>query len=103
MRVRLLPNVRIPIIEVDLPAIELPEFPPKPLKLDERQVEVLRYALMDDLSDVIPIIGDVLSDVAYAELRKRLTPEEYERFVEENKWLPSTLAVIKVFAESVKS
>jgi len=60
MKVRLLPEVRIPLIDVSLPSVELPEFPPKPLKLDERQLEALRYALMDDLSDFIPIIGDVL-------------------------------------------
>jgi len=54
---------------------------------------------MDDLGDIIPIVGDVASDLAYKELKKTLTPDEYERFTEENKWLPSTLAVIKVFSE----
>jgi hypothetical protein len=28
-----------------------------------------------------------------------MKPEEYERFVKENKWLPSVLAALKVFAE----
>ncbi|MEM4976663.1 MAG: hypothetical protein QXT64_04995 [Desulfurococcaceae archaeon] len=99
MKIRLLPEVKIPLVDVKLPAVELPEFPPKPLKLDERQIEALRYAIMDDLADIVPFIGDVLSDVAYAELRNRLTPDEYEKFIEENKWLPSTLALLKVFAE----
>ena len=100
MKVRLLPEVKIPLIDVSLPAIELPEFPPKPIpKLDERQINALRYAIMDDLAGVIPVVGDSLSDIACAELKKKLTPSEYEQFLQENKWLPSTLAVLKVFTE----
>lgn len=98
--VRILREVRIPILNVELPSIELPDIPPRIPKLDERQVEALRYALMDDLADLLPVIGDIAADVAYAELKRRLTPSEYEKFVKENKWLPSTLAVLKVFAES---
>ncbi|MEM1871060.1 MAG: hypothetical protein QW517_08095 [Thermofilaceae archaeon] len=99
MKIRLLPEVRIPLVDVKLPAIELPEFPPKPPELNERQIGLLRYAIMDDLGEVIPFVGDVLSDVAYAELKSRLTKDEYDRFVEENKWLPSTLALLKVFMD----
>jgi hypothetical protein len=100
MRIKILDKLKIPFIEVELPSVELPDFPPKPLpRLDERQREVLRYALMDDLADVIPFAGDVASDLAYAELKRLMKPEEYERFVKENKWLPSVLAALKVFAE----
>ncbi|MEM4701778.1 MAG: hypothetical protein QXZ51_06505 [Candidatus Bathyarchaeia archaeon] len=100
MPIKVLEKLKIPVLEVELPSVELPDFPPKPLpKLDDRQREVLRYALMDDLADVIPFAGDVASDMAYAELKRLMKPEEYERFVKENKWLPSVLAALKVFSE----
>ncbi|MEM2195206.1 MAG: hypothetical protein QW803_12160 [Candidatus Methanomethylicia archaeon] len=99
MKIKLLPEVNIPLINVSLPSIELPEFPPKIPKLDERQIDVLRYAIMDDLADIVPFIGDVLSDIAYAELKKKLTIDEYEQFLKDNKWLPSTIAVLKTFTE----
>jgi hypothetical protein len=99
MPIKVLERLRIPLLEVELPSVELPDFPPRIPKLDDRQVEVIRYALMDDLGGAIPVVGDLLSDVAYAEVRRLMRPEEYERFVHENKWLPSALAALKVFAE----
>ena len=54
---------------------------------------------MDDIADIIPFAGDVASDVAYAEIKRLMTPDEYERFVRENKWLPSILAALKGVAE----
>jgi hypothetical protein len=100
MPIKILEKLKIPLLEVEFPSVELPDFPPRPPpRLDERQREVLRYALMDDLADVIPFAGDVASDLAYAELKRLMKPEEYERFVKENKWLPSVLAALKVFAE----
>jgi len=98
-RLRVLPRIRVPLLDVTLPEVELPEFPPSIPKLDDRQLEALRYAVMDDVGDKIPVIGDILSDVAYREIVNLLTPEEYVRFLEYNKWLPSSLAVLKVFAE----
>jgi hypothetical protein len=100
MPIKILEKLKIPLLEVEFPSVELPDFPPRPPpRLDERQREVLRYALMDDLADVIPFAGDMASDLAYAELKRLMKPEEYERFVKENKWLPSVLAALKVFAE----
>lgn len=100
MPIKILEKLKIPVLEVSLPSIELPDFPPKPLpKLDNRQREVLRYALMDDLADFIPLAGDVASDIAYAEIKRLMKPEEYNKFVEYNKWLPSVLAALKVFSE----
>ncbi len=95
---RLLPKWRVPLIGVELPEITLPEFPKAP-RLDERRIEILRHAIADDLGDLVPVIGDLVSDTSYAEMRKKMTPEEYERFVEENKVLPSSLATLKVFME----
>jgi len=94
-----LPKIKIPLIDVEMPEISIPEFPPKLPKLDERQMEIVRYAVMDDLADIIPFFGDVAADLAYAEIKKKMTPEEYEKFIEENKTLPSTLAALKVFSE----
>lgn len=100
MPIKILEKLKIPLLEVEFPSIELPDFPPKPPpQLDERQRDVLRYALMDDLADVVPFAGDFASDMAYAELKRLMSSEEYERFVKENKWLPSVLAALKVFVE----
>ena len=97
--IKLLPEIKIPLVNVSFPPITLPDLT-KPLKLDERQMEVLRFAAMDDLADIIPFAGDIGSDLAYAELKKQMTPDEYERFIENNKILPSSLAVLKTFAET---
>lgn len=100
---KILHKFRIPLIGVSLPEISLPdEFPPKPPKLDERQVEALRYAIQDDVADLIPVVGDVGSDLAFKELTEKLTPEEYKDFLEVNKLLPSSLSVLKIFSEKAK-
>ena len=58
---------------------------------------------MDDLGDIIPVIGDVLADTAYKELMSKLTPEEYKLFLENNKLLPSSIAVLKTFTDIKRS
>jgi hypothetical protein len=100
MPIKILERVKIPFVEVELPTVALPDIPPKIPKLDERQREAFRYAVMDDVADIIPFVGDVAADLAYAELKRILTPEEYEKFVKDNKWLPSSIAVLKVFSET---
>jgi hypothetical protein len=99
MPVKVLDRVRVPVLDVELPSLELPDIPPPPIKLDDRQIEILRFALMDDIGEFIPVVGDILSDTAYAEIRRRMTPDEYEKFLNDNKWLPSTIAALKVFVE----
>jgi len=100
MPIKILEKFKVPILEVEIPEVGLPDIPPKPPpKLDDRQREILRYALMDDVADIIPFVGDVAADLAYAELKRMMTPDEYERFVKENKWLPSSLAALKIFSE----
>ena len=100
MPFKILEKLKLPIIDVELPEITLPDIPPKPLpKLDERQSEILRYAVLEDVADIIPFVGDVAADLAYKELTARLTPDEHRDFREENKWLPSSIAVLKIFTE----
>lgn len=101
-RHRILPKFKIPLVGVEMPDVTLPEFPPKIPKLDREQIDILRYALMDDIADIVPCVGDVGADLAFAELRKRLDPDEFSRFIENNKILPSSLAIIKTFAEKEK-
>ncbi len=96
---KLLHKFRVPLIGIELPEVSLPDIPPKPLKLDERKAEIVRHAIADDLADLVPIAGDFVSDTSYAEIRRQMTPEEYEKFLNDNKALPSTLAALKVFAE----
>ena len=96
---KLLHRWRVPLVDLFAPEVELPEFPPKIPKLDERQTEILRHALADDISGLVPIAGDLISDTSYSRLKELMTPDEYERFVELNKGLPSLLAAARVFSE----
>lgn len=98
-RTKILPKIEIPIVEVRLPAFELPEFPPKVPKLDDREMEIMRHAVLEDLSDLIPVVGDIIADLHYARIKELMTPAEYEDFVEENKTLPSSLAALKTFVK----
>lgn len=97
---KLLHKFRVPLIGIELPEISLPEIPPKPIKLDQRRAEIVRHALADDIADLVPVVGDFVSDTSYAEIRKKMSPEEYEKFMNENKALPSSLAALKVFTET---
>ncbi|MBW2673227.1 MAG: hypothetical protein JRD89_07410 [Deltaproteobacteria bacterium] len=97
---RILPRLRVPLVGIELPELSLPGFPPVPPKLDDRQREVLRHAVLEDLADLVPVAGDALADMHFAEIRRRLRPDEFERFLEDNKALPSGLAVLKTFKEA---
>ena len=102
-RFRVLPELKVPLVGIRTPKIELPEFPPKLPKLNRDQIEAVRYGIMDDVSDLVPVFGDFFSDTAFRELRERLSPEEFDQFIKENQLFPSSLAVLKVFAEKEKS
>jgi len=96
---RILPRLKVPLVGVELPELSLPGFPPSPPRLDDRRLEVLRQAVLEDLADLVPVAGDALADMHFAEIRRRLKPDEFERFLENNKLLPSSLAVLKTFRE----
>ncbi|MBW2671896.1 MAG: hypothetical protein JRD89_00605 [Deltaproteobacteria bacterium] len=94
-----MPKLRIPIAEVHLPEVELPEFPPKLGSLDDRELDLIKYGAMDDIADIVPVVGDIFSDMAYKELVAKMSDEEYKAFLEENKLLPSSLAALKVIIQ----
>lgn len=97
--VTVLPEIRLPILEVSMPEIRIPGFPPPSPKLKQRQVDTLRYTLMDDIGALIPWAGDILSDITVPEIRRLMSSKEYKQFMSDNKLLPSTIAAIKVFIE----
>ena len=99
-------EIPTPFGPVTIPKLReaLPAFPPEVPKMDERRSKAMSHAVAIDLSSVIgwiPIVGDVVADVAEdlhgAELRKLLTEEEMDRYVVEDKVAPSTVALARVF------
>ena len=81
-----------------LPEIDLPDFPPQfpDLSVDKR-TERLRFAFMDDIADFIPI--ETFDDVALLGVKTHSTPEQFDEFMEDREWLPSTIAMLKQFVE----
>lgn len=86
--------------------VRLPEVTPPPSIMphrpDDREKEILRQGLGEDLAffpGLIPVVGaviaDVLGDIHHREITKLLTPEEYGRFAEFNKYLPTSLALAR--------
>ena len=75
-----------------------------PPEIDERRGGALMHAVAVDLSfflGLIPVIGDVVADIVEdlhgAEIRRTLTPEEYNRYLREDKVAPSGLAMLRTF------
>jgi len=89
--------------------VSLPEHKiglPKLPSLDERTRSAMKHAIAMDLSMVpglIPWIGDIISetvsDLHTAELRKVLTPKEYDRFVTYDKINPNTIALMRALGK----
>lgn len=95
------PKVPTPFGEIKLPDLETPpiEVPKKP---DKRDYQLLGHGLGEDLAGVvglIPWVGDIiedaLEDMHHAEIKKILTNEEYSRFAEYNKAMPTTVALAR--------
>lgn len=94
-------EVLTPFGRVKLPRLEPPPSL-RPRAPDDREKEILRQGLGEDLAffpGLIPVVGapiaDVIGDIHHREITKLLTPEEYIRFAEFNKYLPTTLALIR--------
>jgi len=97
-----LPETRVltPFGAVHLPKhkIGLPKLP----SLDARTRSAMKHAVAMDLSMIpglIPWVGDIItetvSDLHTAELRKVLTPKEYDRFETYDKINPNVIALMR--------
>jgi len=90
---------------INLPRIETPIM--RLPSVDDRRKKAVKHAVATDLSGVlsiVPYVGSLLagqiSDLHYAELRKILTPGELDRFIEEDKKIPSNgLALLYSFVK----
>lgn len=90
-------------------AVHLPENKlglPKMPSLDERTRSAMKHAVAIDLSMIpgmIPWVGDVVADVVEdlhgAELRKILTPKEYDEFLKQDKVAPATIAMMRTLTK----
>lgn len=94
-----------PFGKVSLPEhkIGLPKLPP----FDEKSRNAMKHAIAIDLSMVpglLPVVGDVVADVVEdlhaAELRKILTPVQYDEFLKQDKIAPATIAMMRALTKS---
>ena len=70
-----------------------------------RRVEAVNMSIVRDvggwLLGQVPLVGDFLADAyqdnLWADLRRRLTPQEENAFTEVTRWYPDTLALLATF------
>lgn len=95
------PKIPTPFGEIKLPDLETPplELPQIP---DDRARKAIGHGLGEDAAQIIglvPWVGDILEDILedmhHAEIKKILTPEEYNRFLEYDKSFPTTVALAR--------
>lgn len=89
--------------------VHLPEYKitwPKLPTFDERSIGAMKHAVAIDLSmlpGLIPYVGDVVADVVEdlhgAELKRILTPKQYDRFLIEDKVAPATIAMVRTLTK----
>ena len=100
--VQLLKPIEIvtPFGRVETPAIELP--PLKSPSLERRHVRAFGHAVGVDASDIlgiIPWVGGLMADSIRAmhtrEIRKLLTPDEYNEYTKWDKTYPDALAILR--------
>lgn len=90
-------SIKMP--DLESPPVMLPKMP------DDRGRKAIAHGIGQDAADavigIIPWVGDILADTIgdmhYAEIRKILTPEELDKFVEYDKMFPTTVALAKIF------
>lgn len=99
-----LTTIPTPFGKVSLPEhkIGLPKLP----SLDGQSRNAMKHAIAIDgamVPAMIPAIGDALSDVIedlhFAELRKILTPRQYEEFIKQDKISPATIAMMRALTK----
>ena len=102
---RLLPEkeVQTPFGSINLPSMETPVLASP--QVDNRRRKALKHALATDLTGVlglIPYVGNLIggqiADLHFAEMKKILTSQELDRYVEADKRIPSNgLALLYSF------
>lgn len=102
---------RFPKTKVPTPfgSVYLPEHKvglPKLPSFDEKSRAAMKHAIAIDGSmvpGVVPYIGDIIADLVedlhFAELRKILTPDQYNEFVKQDKIAPATIAMMRALAK----
>lgn len=100
--IRLLKSVELPTPfgKVSTPEVELP--PLRKPELEKRHVQALGHAVGVDAANIlsiIPWVGSIVSDSIQAmhtrEIRKLLTPAEYEEYTKWDKTYPDALAILR--------
>lgn len=100
--IEILPSIEIPTPfgTIETPKVELP--PLKLPKLEERHRKALGHTIGVDASDIlgiIPYVGGNLADSIRAahtrEIKKLLTPAEYEEYMRWDKTYPDFLALLR--------
>lgn len=89
-----------PFGRVETPSLELP--PLKRPKLESKHKKALMHAVATDLADVVgvvPYVGATLADslrrMHGEEVRKILTPEEYNKYAKWDRTYPDALALLR--------
>lgn len=95
------PKIPTPFGEIKLPDLETPpiELPTIP---SPRAGKAIGHGIGEDLAQIVgivPFIGafieDALEDMHHVEIKKILTADEYDRFANYNKSLPTSLALAR--------
>ena len=101
-----LPSTRVPtpfgFVNLPEKKLEPPKLPP----FDEKSRGAMKHAIGIDLSLIpamIPFGGDVIADVIedlhFAELRKALTPKQYDEYIKQDKIAPATIAMARALTK----
>lgn len=100
------PETRIP---TPFGAVHLPEHKlglPKLPSIDEKSRSAMLHAVAIDgamVPAMIPWGGDVISDIVedlhFAELRKILTPKQYDEFIKQDKIAPAVIAMMRALTK----
>lgn len=90
-------------------SVHLPEHKlglPKPPPFDDKSRSAMLHAIAIDgamVPAMIPWAGDVLSDIIedlhFAELRRVLTPEQYNEFIKQDKIAPAIIAMARALTK----
>lgn len=101
-----LPRTRVP---TPFGSVHLPEHkigPPKLPPFDDKSRDAMKHAVAIDASMVpamIPWVGDVVADLVEdlhtAELRKILTPKQYDEFIRQDKVAPAIIAMARTLTK----